>query len=67
MVFTWQSKSISRDKMKLGWLIVGVLITVGLFLFYPGLFNMLVSWVQSAFNWVMGFVGSQSTTNLTGG
>jgi hypothetical protein len=53
--------------MRLGWLIIGVLLTVGLFLFYPGLFNTLVSLIQSGFNWVMGFIGSQNTTNLTGG
>lgn len=52
--------------MKVIWILIGVLIGVGLFLFYPGLFNTLVSWVQSAFNWVMGLVGSQNTTNLTG-
>jgi len=52
--------------MKVIWILIGVLISVGLFLFYPGLFNMLVSWVQSGLNWVMGFVDSQNTTNLTG-
>jgi hypothetical protein len=41
--------------MRLGWLIIGVLITVGLFIFYPGLFLTLVSWVQRMLNWVIGF------------
>jgi len=42
--------------MRLGWLIIGVLITVGLFLFYPGLFHTLVSWVQRLLDLVIGFV-----------
>jgi hypothetical protein len=51
--------------MRIGWLIIGVLITVGLFIVYPNIFYMIVSWVQSAFHWVMGFVGSQGVTNTS--
>ena len=52
--------------MKIGWVIIGILITVGLFLFFPNLFYTLVSWVQSLFHFILSFVQSHNTTNITG-
>lgn len=53
--------------MRFLWLVIGVLIAVGLFIFYPGLFHTLVSWVQQAVHWIQGLVGSHTGTNVTGG
>jgi hypothetical protein len=51
--------------MRLVWLLIGVLITVGIFILFPGIFQTLVSWVESVYHWVVSFVQSNNSTNLT--
>jgi len=38
--------------MRMGWLIVGIVIAVLLFLFFPGLFHALVSGIKSIINFL---------------
>lgn len=52
--------------MRIGWIVIGVLITVGLFLFYPGIFDTLVRYVQSGIEYVSSWIASSNATNLTG-
>ena len=41
--------------MRILWLLIGIVVAVGLFLFFPGLFNTIVTLVQRLFDWIMGF------------
>lgn len=52
--------------MKIGWLILGGLAVIGIFIFYPGLFHAIVSFVQSFFHYILSFIQSHNTTNITG-
>lgn len=52
--------------MKVGWVIIGILITVGLFIFFPNLFHALVSFIQSLIHSILSFLQSHNTTNITG-
>lgn len=53
--------------MRIGWLIIGVLIAVGIFLFYPKAWDTLVSFIQTAFKYASDWMASKNATNLTGG
>jgi hypothetical protein len=41
--------------MKVRWILIGFLIAVGLFIFFPGLFNFIVSLLQSGIHFVQSF------------
>jgi hypothetical protein len=52
--------------MKLGWMILGGLIIIAIFIFFPGLFQSLVSFVQKIFDMILSAFQSTHNTNLTG-
>lgn len=41
--------------MRLLWLLIGVVVAVSVYLFFPDLFSTIVSLVQRLFDWIMGF------------
>jgi hypothetical protein len=51
--------------MRIVWIVIGVLIAVGVSLLYPGVFQTIVSWVVSAYHWVVNLIASQNATNMT--
>jgi len=53
--------------MRMVWLLIGILVAVGIFLFYPNAWNSLVSGVQWIFKTAGGWFNNQNVTNITGG
>lgn len=54
-----------ENEMRIVWIVIGVLIAVGVSLLYPGVFQTIVSWVVSAYHWVVNLIASQNATNMT--
>lgn len=52
--------------MKIGWVIIGILIAVGIFILFPGVFHTMVSWVQSLIRLIVSWI-PHNATNITGG
>jgi multisubunit Na+/H+ antiporter MnhB subunit len=48
------------------WMVVGVILAVALFLFFPNLFSFVVTMVKSFVDWVLSFIDTHNMTNLTG-
>ncbi len=48
------------------WVVIGVIITVAIFILYPNAFNTLVNLLKGVWDIVTSWVGSQNVTNLSG-